>query len=301
MLDRTNERGRASDLLGHYLWEAGRHPLLSPAEEQRLARTMRAAERKLKRRAPKQESGPSRREFELARNRLIESNLRLVVSVAKHYQNRGMELPDLVQEGNIGLMRAVERFDPRRGLKFSTYATWWIRLTVTRALAQKSGTIKIPLNKLMLRHMVSRARSTLQQMKGREPMLAEIAKEVGASVQQIETAISAVALLESVDAKRDESSGWANLINNSSESPWRCVVDLERRESLRAALALLPPRERLILRMRFGIGFPTEFWLREIGEILHISHERVRQLETEALNQLRIVAEKRQLRCFLTE
>jgi RNA polymerase primary sigma factor len=232
---------------------------------------------------------------------MIESNLRLVVSIAKRYKNMGMELSDLVQEGNIGLMQAVERFDPRRNLKFSTYATWWIRQAITRALSQKSRTIKVPINKLELVRIATRAKVKLEEQLGRSPSTKEVSKEVGAPAYQVEAALQSIPHLESLDALavEDGSPRWELQSDERSESPWQAVVDRDMREKVQATLELLPPRQQLIVRMRFGIGFDSEYNLEEIGKVLKLTRERVRQLEVEALQRLRVSGDRRALNYFL--
>lgn len=208
------------DVLGQYLKETHRYPLLSREEEQKVSRAMRRSEAVLE----EKKSGPTRRgarkEFDETRATMIESNLRLVVSIAKRYKNMGMELSDLVQEGNIGLMQAVERFDPRRNLKFSTYATWWIRQAITRALSQKSRTIKVPINKLEMVRVATRAKNKLLEKEGKEPSMKEIAKAVGAPEQQVETAMRSIPHLESLDALavEDGSPRWELQSDERSET-----------------------------------------------------------------------------------
>jgi RNA polymerase primary sigma factor len=295
------ERGAELDALGQYLKETHRYPLLNREMEQQVARAMRESESHLQKRPRGTQSRSARREFERTRQRMIESNLRLVVSIAKRYKNMGMELSDLVQEGNIGLMQAVERFDPRRNLKFSTYATWWIRQAITRALSQKSRTIKVPINKLELVRMATRAKGKLEERLGREPSLKEVAKAVGAPASQVDVALKSIPHLESLDALavEDGSPRWELQSDERSESPWQVVVDRDMREKVRAALELLPPRQQLIVRMRFGIGFNSEYNLEEIGKVLNLTRERVRQLEVEALRRLRAASDHRALNDFL--
>jgi RNA polymerase primary sigma factor len=291
------------DVLGQYLKETHRYPLLNREQEQLVSRAMRRSEAELKGSGKKKGTNRRavRKEFDETRAKMIESNLRLVVSIAKRYKNMGMELSDLVQEGNIGLMQAVERFDPRRNLKFSTYATWWIRQAITRALSQKSRTIKVPINKLEMVRVATRAKNKLQERQGREPSMKEIAKEVGAGEQQVETAMKSIPHLESLDALavEDGSPRWELQSDDKSETPWQVVLDRDMREKVRAALELLPPRQQLIVRMRFGIGFNTEYNLEEIGKVLNLTRERVRQLEVEALRRLRAAGNRRALHDFL--
>jgi len=288
------------DSFGQYLKETHRYPLLNREQEQKVSRTMRRYERALKRTAGGARR-TARKEFDDARATMIESNLRLVVSIAKRYKNLGMELSDLVQEGNIGLMQAVERFDPRRGLKFSTYATWWIRQAITRAVSQKSRTIKVPINKLELNRMATRAKTKLEERLGREPTMDEVATAVGAPKAQLEGAMSSMPHLESLDAlaMEDGSPRWELHSDDRSVSPWQVVVDRDMREKIKSALELLPPRQQLIVRMRYGIGFSTEYNLEEIGKVLKLTRERVRQLEVEALQRLRVAGNRRALDDFL--
>ena len=297
------ERGEL-DTLGLYLRETHRHPLLNREQEQKVSRAMRKSERALKRKgSTASKRRAAQKEFDETRARMIESNLRLVVSIAKRYQNMGMELTDLVQEGNIGLMQAVERFDPRRNLKFSTYATWWIRQAITRALSQKSRTIKVPINKLELVRIATRAKAKLEEQLGRTPTTKEIAKAAGAPVYQVEAAMQSIPHLESLDALsvEDGSPRWQLQTDDRSESPWQLVVDRDMREKVQATLELLPPRQQLIVRMRFGIGFNSEYNLEEIGKVLSLTRERVRQLEVEALHRLKASGDRRALSHFLRQ
>jgi RNA polymerase primary sigma factor len=290
------------DTLGQYLKETHRHPLLNREQEQKVSRAMRKSERALRRKGSDRSARrAAQKEFDETRARMIESNLRLVVSIAKRYKNMGMELSDLVQEGNIGLMQAVERFDPRRNLKFSTYATWWIRQAITRALSQKSRTIKVPINKLELVRIATRAKVKLEEQLGRSPSTKEVSKAVGAPAYQVEAALQSIPHLESLDALavEDGSPRWELQSDERSESPWQLVVDRDMREKVRATLELLPPRQQLIVRMRFGIGFSSEYNLEEIGKVLNLTRERVRQLEVEALQRLRSAGDRRALDYFL--
>jgi RNA polymerase primary sigma factor len=286
------------DTLGQYLKETHRYPLLNREGEQKVATALRESQGKLDRASKPLEA---RRRFEQSRRRMIEANLRLVVSIAKRYKNMGLDLIDLVQEGNIGLMQAVERFDPRRNLKFSTYATWWIRQAITRALSQKSRTIKVPINKIELARVSNRAHRNLQERLGREPTLKEIAKAVGAPAKQVDAAMKSIPQLESLDALavEDGSPRWELQSDEKSESPWDVTVDRDMREKISHALEVLPERQRLIVRMRYGIGFSDSHNLEDIGKTLNLTRERVRQLEAEAIRRLRAVSERRGLHTFL--
>lgn len=289
------------DVLGQYLKETHRYPLLNKAQEQKISRAMRHSEALLDDAAFRKGRKAAQREFDETRRKMIESNLRLVVSIAKRYKNMGLEMTDLVQEGNIGLMQAVERFDPRRNLKFSTYATWWIRQAITRALSQKSRTIKVPINKLEMVRVATRAKNKLAEQLGREPTTKEVAKKVGASAKQVDTAMKSIPHLESLDALavEDGSPRWELQSDEKTESPWQVVLDRDMQEKVRSALELLPPRQQLIVRMRFGIGFNSEFNLEEIGKVLNLTRERVRQLEVEALRRLRATGSRRALRDYI--
>jgi RNA polymerase primary sigma factor len=292
-----------TDTLGQYLKETHRHALLDRESEQRIARAMRESESHLRSNPSGNGSRSARKTFDRSRQLMIESNLRLVVSIAKRYKNMGLDLEDLVQEGNIGLMQAVERFDPRRNLKFSTYATWWIRQAVTRALSQKSRTIKVPINKIELARVASREKGKLEKRLGRKPSSKEVSEAVGASAKQVDAALSSIPRLESLDvlAVEDGSPRWELQSDETVESPWDGVLDRDMREKIELVLEVLPPRQRVIMRMRYGIGFSTEYNLEEIGETLNLTRERVRQLELDSLRRLRAVGQRRGLQSFLRD
>jgi RNA polymerase primary sigma factor len=286
--EHNTELGVDIDTLGLYLKESHRYPLMNREKEQEVSRAMRKSERLLEKGASSEQGREALETFDATRRKMIESNLRLVVSIAKRYQNMGMDLNDLVQEGNIGLMQAVERFDPRRNLKFSTYATWWIRQAVTRALSQKSRTIKVPINKVELARVSNRARKKLEAQLDRQPTTEEIAEKVGVPGAQVDAALKAMPQLESLDtlAVEDGSPRWELQSDDNSLSPWQVVVDRDMREKVLKALEVLPERQRTIVRMRYGIGFHSEHNLEEIGRTLNLTRERVRQLEVDALRRL---------------
>jgi RNA polymerase primary sigma factor len=299
--DLDPDLGADIDTLGLYLKESHRYPLMNREKEQEVSRAMKKSERLLEDGVSSEQGRKALQTFDATRRKMIESNLRLVVSIAKRYQNMGMDLTDLVQEGNIGLMQAVERFDPRRNLKFSTYATWWIRQAVTRALSQKSRTIKVPINKVELARVSNRARKKLEEQLGREPTTDEIAKKVGVPAAQVDAALKAMPQLESLDtlAVEDGSPRWELQSDDNSLSPWQAVVDRDMREKVLKALEVLPERQRIIVRMRYGIGFHSEYNLEEIGRVLDLTRERVRQLEVEALRRLRAAGKHRGLHTLL--
>jgi RNA polymerase primary sigma factor len=297
----NNEVGSEVDSLGQYLKETHRYPLLNRESEQKIARAFRDSGERLKNNHWKANLKKTREAYEKSRERMIESNLRLVVSIAKKYQNMGLDLEDLVQEGNIGLMQAVERFDPTRNLKFSTYATWWIRQAITRALSQKSRTIKVPINKLELARVASRARGTLEKRLGREPTLQEISKVVGASTKQVDASFKSIPHLESLDARANDDGSplWELRSDEKAKSPFQMAADRDMREKIQEALNVLPPRQRAIVRMRYGIGFNSEYNLEEIGRVLNLTRERVRQLEVDSLRRLRAAGQHQGLQTLL--
>ncbi len=289
------------DSLGTYLRETHRYPLLTRETEQKVARAMRESENRIEKSSPGADTVRAYEQFDRSRQQMIESNLRLVVSIAKRYKNMGLALADLVQEGNIGLVQAVERFDPRRNLKFSTYATWWIRQAVTRALSQKSRTIKVPINKLDLARAAARTRYELKEQLGRSPTVEEIAKKMDLSAAQVGVSLASIPQMESLDAPavEDGSARWELMADDKTESPFRVALDRDMKEKIEEALDVLPPRQALIIRMRYGIGFSSEHNLEEIGEVLKLTRERVRQLEFDSLRRLRAVGQQRGLNSFL--
>ncbi len=263
------------NLLQIYLDEIGMTPLLSAAEEIELARTYRA--------------DPSSAAGQAARQRLIEANLRLVVSIAARYQNRGLSFGDLVQEGNLGLFRAVDRFDPERGFRFSTYATWWIRQAVTRALAERGRTIRLPVHLNDLLGQVSRTTARLQQELQREPRIEEVARALNVPTARVEETLARAVEPASIEAELTEDGGTlAELLPDEDHSSTEASYEFtELQETIDAALDALEPRERLVITLRFGLdGMPPQT-LAEIGQALRMSKERIRQIEEHALRKLR--------------
>lgn len=233
-----------------------------------------------------------------AKNELIIHNLRLVINIAKHYIGRGLSLLDLIQEGNIGLMKAIERFDYTMGFKFSTYATWWIKQAITRALVEQTKTIRVPVHLMELNNKISNAAKELTQQNGREPGTEEIAERIGMPVRKVEAVLRAVQ--DPVNLQTpvgDDEATLEDFIGDSSYSPYE---DTERNKTIEVLLRILKttlnPREEMVIRMRFGIGVDRDHTLDEIGKQLSITRERVRQIEVKAMRKLKHPYRLRMLR-----
>lgn len=274
-------------ILNRYLRRMGTIPLLSRDDEVRLARLM--------------EEGPPR-EAERAKDALVSANLRLVVSIAKQYSYRGMPLGDLIQEGNMGLIRAVEKFDHTKGFKFSTYASWWIRQSIVRAIESQIRTIRIPIYKLEIVNKVAQTQRRLEHELGREPTNAEIAEWLGEDVEKVQDvrklAREPMSLDQSVGDDSDATIG-EFIPNPNAELPSDQLESIALRKSILQALGTLTPREEKVLRMRYGIDECTNYSLEEIGNVFSLTRERIRQIEIKALKKLRHIKRSRALSTFV--
>ena len=277
--ENATETGDITDSLGLYLRESGRHALLTAEEEVELAAAAAAGS-------------------EAARNRMIEANLRLSVSIAKRYVNRGLPLSDLIQEGNLGLMRAVQKFDPHLGFKFSTYATWWIRQSITRAIADQSRTIRLPVH---MHETLNRYRTTLQRLTlelGREPTVEELAANIGCDTERIRSLSQLICDTVSLDApvgEDGETTVGDFLAVSEDAAPESRTLMNALSEDMRKALSTLTERERTVICMRFGLFDGRERTLEEVGESFLVTRERIRQIEAKALRKLRHPARARYL------
>ncbi|MFI0740872.1 RNA polymerase sigma factor [Streptomyces sp. NPDC021100] len=306
----AESNGPSSDLFRQYLREIGRIPLLTAAEEVELARRVEAglfAEEKLS-------NDPDLDTClaldldrlvvlgRMAKRRLIEANLRLVVSVAKRYIGRGLTMLDLVQEGNLGLIRAVEKFDYARGYKFSTYATWWIRQAMSRALADQARTIRVPVHVVELINRVVRVQRRMLQERGSEPTAEEVAAYLDLSEERVSEVLrlaqEPVSLHAPVGEEDDVALG--DLIEDGdAASPVESAAFLLLREHLEAVLSTLGERERKVVQLRYGLVDGRPRTLEEIGRIFGVTRERIRQIESKTLNKLRDHAFADQLRGYL--
>ena len=307
----SDELVHVSDPVRMYLQEIGRYPLLTPQQEVELAMQMEAgirADDKLAAALPGLEVGErtilerASRSADRARKRLVEANLRLVVSIAKKYVGRGLSLLDLIQEGNLGLIRAVEKFDYRKGFKFSTYATWWIRQAVTRALADQARTIRVPVHMVETINKLARAQRTLMQELGREPSFEEISAEMEMEpgrVSELRRIAQDPVSLEMPLGEEEDSTLGDFVEDTDAEVPVEAASFKLLQEYLSLALEGLNERERQVLVMRFGLADGKIRTLEQVGSHFNVTRERIRQIETKALAKLRQPARAKRLEGYL--
>jgi RNA polymerase primary sigma factor len=273
----------ADDSVRMYLREIGKIPLLTGEEEVDLAKKIEAGDKQ-------------------AKKRLAEANMRLVVSIAKKYIGRGLDLLDLIQEGNTGLLRAVVKFDYTKGYKFSTYATWWIRQAITRAIADQARTIRIPVHMVETINKLIRTQRRLLQELGREPLPEEIALEMGIEVEKVNYILKIKEDTVSIEAPvgEEEDSRLADFIEDrDSVTPDEAATYQLLKENIADVLQLLTPREQKILRMRFGLDDGRAHTLEETGQEFGVTRERIRQIESKALQKLKKHRESKKLRDYL--
>jgi len=306
----SDELVHVSDPVRMYLQEIGRYPWLTPQQEVELAMQMEAgvrAEEKLEALAGFNDAEVRIlealvRKADRATKRLVETNLRLVVSIAKRYVGHGLSLLDLVQEGNLGLIRAAQKFDYRKGFKFSTYATWWIRQTVTRALADQSRTIRVPVHMIGTIRKLANAQRKLMQDLGREPMIEEVAIELELEPEKV-SELSQIALdpvsLEAPLGEEDGSTVGDLVEDTDAEVPVEAASFRLLQDYLSLVLESIDDRERQVLIMRFGLADGKVRTLEEVGAYFEVTRERVRQIETRALAKLRRPAEAKKLEGYL--
>ena len=278
----THEGLSMDDPVRTYLKEIGKIPLLSSEREMYLAEQIELGD-------------------EEAKNELIEANLRLVVSIAKRHVDKGMYFLDLIQEGNMGLMKAVEKFDYRKGYKFSTYATWWIRQSITRAIADQSRTIRIPVHMVDTIHKVSRASKQLLQELGREPTTEEIAERFGTTADRVREILKIAqdpVSLETPVGEEDDSHLGDFVEDTETLSPMENAAGTMLREQIAEVLRTLSPREEQVIRMRFGLVDGVPHTLEDVGAHFNITRERIRQIEAKAIRKLRHPSRSKLLRDY---
>lgn len=282
-LDKIMSEVSIDDPVKVYLKDIGKVPLLTMEEEMELAKRMKEGD-------------------EEAKKRLSEANLRLVVSIAKRYVGRGMLFLDLIQEGNMGLMKAVEKFDCTKGFRFSTYATWWIRQAITRAIADQARTIRIPVHMVETINKLIRANRTLVQQLGREPTVAELSKELDMpedKVREIQRIAMDPVSLETPIGEEDDSHLGDFIEDDKAAAPQDVATFTILKEQLMAILDTLTPREEMVLRLRYGLDDGHPRTLEEVGKEFHVTRERIRQIEAKALRKLRHPQRSKKLRDYM--
>ncbi len=276
----------SDDSVRLYLREIGKIPLLNPEEELELARKVAAGDKR-------------------AKDKMAEANMRLVVSIAKRYSGRGLDFLDLIQEGNTGLLRAVEKFDPDKGFKFSTYATWWIRQAITRAIADQARTIRIPVHMVETINKLLRTQRRMTQELNREPTIEELAKELEMEPDKVEYVMKIKQDITSLDAGvgrdgEDEDSVLGDFIEaEEGATPEESAASQLLKEQVQAILSTLSEREQKILKMRFGLESGKSHTLEEVGQEFAVTRERIRQIEAKALAKLRKHKDAKKLHEYL--
>jgi len=300
----------SDDTVGLYLKEMSRVPLLSVEEELDLAKRIERGKQSKRELSHLNSASPQRSELEnnltegqQAREHLIKANTRLVVSIAKRYMGRGVPFLDLIQEGNLGLMKAVEKYEYQRGFRFSTYATWWIRQTITRAIADQGRTIRVPVHMVDRIRQLYRTTHEMEQRLGRIPTTDELAEEIGINTSKVEWMMRVSWLplsLESPINDDEEDSELGMFIEDQvTPTPSQSTYANLLREKVQEVLDTLPPREARILRLRFGLDNGRAYTLEEVGQKFGLTRERIRQIESKALRRLRHPRRARQLKDYL--
>jgi RNA polymerase primary sigma factor len=274
---------RDTPSLDKYLQEIGKVDLITPEEEVNLARRIRAGDPE-------------------ALSKLVKANLRFVVSVAKQYQNQGMTLPDLINEGNLGLIKAAQRFDETRGFKFISYAVWWIRQAILQALAEQARIVRLPVNKIGSINRINRAFSRLEQEYEREPSSQEIADMLEMAPEEVKESLKTNGRTVSMDApisSEEENSMYDVIQNTDAPSPDKNLINESLSYEIERALSTLSPRESKVLKLYFGINMKHPFTLEEIGEELKLTRERVRQIKEKAIKRIQYTTRCRILKSYL--
>lgn len=287
VLDDLNDYVSIEDPIKMYLKEIGKIPLLNVDDEMDLAKKISDPDENIRKEAAK---------------RMAESNLRLVVSIAKRYMGRGMQLLDLIQEGNLGLLRAVEKFDYKKGFKFSTYATWWIRQAITRSIADQARTIRIPVHMVETINRLIKTQRKLVQILGREPSPEEVAKEMNISVPKVREIMSFAlepVSMETPIGDEDDSHLGDFLQDYNAKVPVNFAMDVLLHDQLMDVIKLLTEREQKVILLRFGLEDGKPRTLEEVGKVFGITRERIRQIEAKSLRKLRNPSKSKRLRDFL--